>query len=99
MLKALAAALALTLAASLPAAAAAVAQDEGAAKPKASKPLKGKSYYGRRGGYSVKKGDVIGSSRDMDPSMSRYDSRGGLGNDFFFETPWSPHGGNTVYMH
>lgn len=99
MIKTLAAALALSLAAALPASAPSVAQESQQKKASNFKPLKGKSYYARRGGYSVKKGDVVGSTHAMDPSMSRYDSRGGLGNDFFFETPWSPHGGNSAYMH
>ncbi len=66
---------------------------------KQAKPLTGKSYYGRRGGYTVKKADVIGDTRRQDPSLNARTSGSPLMGDFFFEQPTSPIGGNTSYMH
>ncbi len=66
---------------------------------KKAKPLSGKSYYGRRGGYTVKKADIIGDTRRQDPSLNARTSGAPLMNDFFFEQPTSPIGGNTSYMH
>lgn len=66
---------------------------------KQAKPLTGKSYYGRRGGYTVKKADVIGDTRRQDPSLNARTSGAPLMGDFFFEQPTSPIGGNTSYMH
>lgn len=63
------------------------------------KPLTGKSTYGRRGGYSVKKADVIGDTRRQDPSLNARTSGSPLMSDFFWEQPTSPIGGNTSYLH
>ena len=72
------------------------AQSTGAKK---AKPLKGKSYYGRRGGYTVRKSDVVGNTRRQDPSINARTSGAPLQGDFFWEQPSSPIGGNTSYMH
>lgn len=97
ILKTLIAAVTLAVFMAVPVAAPAEAQTATKSASK-SKPLKGKSYYGRRGGYSYKSSDVVGSTTKMDPSMNRRSSGGPLGGDFFYETPWSPFGGNTHYM-
>ncbi len=72
------------------------AQSSGAKK---AKPLAGKSYYGRRGGYTVRKSDVVGDTRRQDPSINARTSGAPLQGDFFWEQPSSPIGGNTSYMH
>jgi hypothetical protein len=66
---------------------------------KKAKPLKGKSYYGRRGGYTVRKSDIIGDTRRQDPTLNARTSGAPLMGDFFWEQPFSPVGGNTDYMH
>jgi hypothetical protein len=66
---------------------------------KKAKPLSGKSYYGRQGGYTVKKADVIGDTRRQDPSMNGRTSGSPLMSDFFWEQPSPQVGGNTDYMH
>jgi hypothetical protein len=85
---------ALNLAVDVPAA-------EAQAKPKAKsgQPLRGKSYYGRRGGYSVRKSDVTGNTFRQDPTINARTSGAPLQGDFFWEQPTSPIGGNTSYMH
>lgn len=65
---------------------------------KKAQPLKGKSYYGRRGGYSVRKSDVVGDTRRQDPTINARTSGAPLMGDFFWEQPFSPYGGNTDYM-
>jgi len=64
-----------------------------------SKPLKGKSYYGRRGGYSVRKSDIIGNTFRQDPTLNARTSGAPLQSDFFWEAPSPQIGGNTDYMH
>lgn len=93
MLAALVFAGALNLTVAVPAA-------EAQSKPKAKsgEPLRGKSYYGRRGGYSVKKSDVIGNTFRQDPTLNARTSGAPLQSDFFWEQPTSPIGGNTDYM-
>ncbi len=65
---------------------------------KKSKPLTGKSYYGRRGGYTVRKSDIVGDTRRQDPTINARTSAAPLMDDFFWEQPFSPVGGNTDYM-
>jgi len=81
------------------AAGAAVVPAEAQTSQKQAKPLTGKSYYGRRGGYTVKKADIIGDTRRQDPSLNARTSGSPLMSDFFWEQPTSPIGGNTSYMH
>jgi hypothetical protein len=66
---------------------------------KKAKPLQGKSYYGRRGGYTVRKSDIIGDSRRQDPTINARTSGAPLMSDFFWEQPGPQVGGNTSYMH
>lgn len=75
------------------------AEAQSTANAKKAKPLSGKSYYGRRGGYTVRKSDIVGDSRRQDPTINSRSSGGPLQSDFFWEQPTSPIGGNTVYMH
>ena len=75
------------------------AEAQSTSKGKKAKPLTGKSYYGRRGGYTVRKSDIIGDSRRQDPSINARTSGAPLMGDFFWEQPTSPIGGNTSYMH
>jgi hypothetical protein len=96
LLKSMMVALLLTGAAAVAVPQTAEAQNAGAKK---AKPLSGKSYYGRRGGYTVRKSDVIGDTRRQDPSMNARTSGAPLQGDFFWEQPTSPIGGNTSYMH
>ena len=93
---AMAAALAVVVAAGTAPSPAAAQSTSGAKK---AQPLKGKSYYGRRGGYTVKKADVIGDTRRQDPTLNARTSGAPLMGDFFWEQPFSPIGGNTDYMH
>jgi hypothetical protein len=96
LLKSMMVALLLTGAAAVTVPQTADAQSAGAKK---AKPLQGKSYYGRRGGYTVRKSDVIGDTRRQDPTMNARTSGAPLQGDFFWEQPSSPVGGNTSYMH
>jgi hypothetical protein len=75
------------------------AEAQSTSSGKKAKPLKGKSYYGRRGGYSVRKSDVIGDTRRQDPTMNARTSGAPLMSDFFWEQPGPQIGGNTSYMH
>jgi len=95
LLKSMMVALLLTGAAAVAVPQTAEAQSTGAKK---GKPLTGKSYYGRRGGYTVRKSDVIGDTRRQDPSLNARTSGAPLQGDFFWEQPFSPIGGNTDYM-
>lgn len=85
---------------SLPVVTATDAASQTSAQSSASgkKPLRGKSYYGRRGGYTVKKSDIVGDTRRQDPKINGRTTGGPLQGDFFWESPWSPYGGNTHYM-
>lgn len=76
----------------------AASQSSEESSAKAKKPLRGKSYYGRRGGYTVKRSDVIGDTRRQDPKINGPSYSGPLQGDFFWESPRSPYGGNTDYM-
>ena len=96
LLKSMMVALLLTGAAAVSAPQPAEAQSSGAKK---AKPLQGKSYYGRRGGYTVRKSDIVGNTRRQDPSINARTSGAPLQGDFFWEQPSSPIGGNTSYMH
>ena len=96
LLKSIMVALLLTGAAAVTVPQPAEAQSPGAKK---AKPLKGKSYYGRRGGYTVRKSDIVGDTRRQDPSINARTSGAPLQGDFFWEQPSSPVGGNTSYMH
>jgi hypothetical protein len=66
-----------------------------------SKPLRVTVHPGKRiGGYSYSKTDSISPERTrrfIDPP--RQSLGGPFDNGFFFETPTSPHGGSTPYMH
>lgn len=75
------------------------AEAQSSSSAKKAKPLTGKSYYGRRGGYTVRKSDVIGDTRRQDPTLNARTSGAPLQGDFFWEQPSSPIGGNTSYMH
>lgn len=96
LLKSMMVALLLTGAAAVTVPQPAEAQSTGAKK---AKPLTGKSYYGRRGGYTVRKSDIVGNTRRQDPSINGRTSGAPLQGDFFWEQPSSPIGGNTSYMH
>jgi hypothetical protein len=65
-----------------------------------SKPLRVTVYpTKRRGGYSYKQSDTIGTRniyRFVHPP--RQSSGGPFDNGFFFETPRGPYGGYTPYM-
>jgi hypothetical protein len=94
---ALAAALAL---ASVAPANAAVKPKPQTAKASASKPLKGVIYGNRRrGGYTVKKADVISGGPAGEPAAQGYYPSGGLDDDMFSTRPSGPFGGYTPYMH
>ena len=73
--------------------------DAQSASAKKAKPLAGKSYYGRRGGYTVRKSDVVGDTRRQDPSLNAPTSGAPLQGDFCWGQPTSPIGGNSSYMH
>jgi hypothetical protein len=75
------------------------AEAQTAPSTKKAKPLKGKSYYGRQGGYTVKKADIIGDTRRQDPTLNARTSGAPLMGDFFWEQPGPQVGGNTSYMH
>jgi hypothetical protein len=97
LLKSMMVALLLTGAAAITVPQTAEAQNTTGAKK--AKPLTGKSYYGRRGGYTVRKSDIIGDTRRQDPTLNARTSGAPLQGDFFWEQPTSPIGGNTDYMH
>jgi hypothetical protein len=75
-------------------------QTAGVTKAKANKPLSGTIYGNRRrGGYSVKKADVISGGPASDPAAQGYYPSGGLDDDFSYTRPSGPFGGYTPYMH
>jgi hypothetical protein len=75
-------------------------QPAGVTKASANKPLKGIIYGNRRrGGYTVKKADVISGGPAGEPAAQGYYPSGGLDDDLFSTRPSGPFGGYTPYMH
>ena len=68
---------------------------------KASQPLRGTIYGGRRvGGYSYKYSDTLSPGSRTSPAVTGlYPDTGALDGDFFFNTARAPFGGYTPYMH
>ncbi len=99
LFKTMLAALGLAVAASLAVPAPAAMAQTTKKQANSYKPLKGKSYYGRRGGYSVRKSDITGNTFRQDPTLHARTSGAPLQSDFFWEAPSPQVGGNTDYMH
>ena len=90
----------LAIAGTQPASAAVKHPKSGVTKASAHKPLHGVIYGNRRrGGYSVKKADVISGGPAGDPAAQGYYPSGGLDDDMFSTRPSGPFGGYTPYMH
>lgn len=72
-------------------------------KKKRTRPLRGRIYMNRRGrrigGYSYRYVDVMNSRRQAERIMRHQSRIGSLDDDFFYERPRGPFGGNTPYMH
>lgn len=101
LLRSLAIAALLTTAFAVPATVAVAQENSGyVVAKKKSKPLKGVIYGNRRrGGYSYGKAEIYESRKFVERKANKQSDAGPFDSGFFFETPWSPHGGTAPYMH